>query len=117
MSCRKGTAAVRSRPGVAFRLNFWLFSLSRRPLGLPYRHRVTLTWQPWSRTSVLIRTTLLAGCYPLPKIGIKRRSCASILVGATYHAVGHEMPSGRRSCARQRPWGMDGRYHNLGWRA
>ena len=116
LSRRNGTAAARLRPDVAFRLSFWLFSLFPRPIWLLYRRRVTLTWQPWSRTSVLICTILLAGCYPLPKIGIKRRSCASIRVGAAFHAVRHEMPSGRRSRARQRPWGMDGRYHNLGWR-
>jgi hypothetical protein len=43
----------------------WLFSLFPRPLGLLYRLsgrcRVTLPWQPWSRTSVLVRTALLAG--------------------------------------------------------
>jgi len=112
MSCRNATAAAWLRPGVAFRSNFWLFSLSPRPLGLLYRRRFTLTWQPWSRTSVLICTILLAECYPLPKIGIKRRSCASILVGAAFYAVRHEMPSGRRSCSRQ-----NGRYQNPVWRA
>ncbi len=116
MSRRNGTAAARLRPDVAFRLSFWLFSLFPRPLGLLYRRRVTLTWQPWSRTSVLICTILLAGCYPFPKIGIKRWSRASILVRAAFHAVRHELPSGRRSCAWQRPWGTDGRYHNLGRR-
>src|SRR5947208_783562 len=95
MSRRNGIA-VRLRPGVAFGLS-WLFPLFPRPLGLLSRlsgRRVTLTWQPWSGTSVLVRTTLLAGCYPLPKIGIKRWSRASILVRAAFHAVRHEMPSG-----------------------
>ena len=109
---RRRPVATRGR----FPIELLAFLPFSRPLGLLHRRRVTLTWQPRSRTSVLVCTILLAGRYPLPKIGIKRWPRAPILVRAAFHALRHEMPSGRRSCARQRPWGTDGRYHNLGWR-